>query len=78
MILGRIGFTRLPSPRRWPNDAVVPVLIDGTRNCPPEDAGGAHGYNACLDGELEWLDDSYDPGRFDKKEAVKRLNKLKY
>ncbi|WP_018971097.1 plasmid pRiA4b ORF-3 family protein [Rubritalea marina] len=67
-----IAFTK-----KVENDAMKPVLIDGTRNCPPEDAGGVEGYKACIEGDLEWLDDSYDPGRFDKKEAVKRLNKLK-
>ena len=28
-------------------------VLGGERNCPPEDAGGAHGYQACVDGDLD-------------------------
>ncbi|MFD2160019.1 plasmid pRiA4b ORF-3 family protein [Rubritalea tangerina] len=59
------------------NDSLCPELIGGERNCPPEDAGGAHGYQACVDGDLDWMDDSYDPEHFDAQSAQKRLNKLK-
>ena len=44
-----------------------PLLLEGERAAPPEDCGGVHGYLACLHGDLEWLDDSYDPERFDPK-----------
>ncbi|GAA5494654.1 hypothetical protein Rhal01_00817 [Rubritalea halochordaticola] len=53
------------------------ALIDGERNCPPEDCGGSHGYQNCADGVLEWMDDDYDPSSFDKKAAEKRISKLK-
>ena len=59
------------------SDEPVAKLIGGERNCPPEDAGGAHGYQACLDGDLEWLDDSYDPATLDRKAATTRLKKVK-
>ena len=54
-----------------------PAVIDGARNCPPEDAGGAHGYQACVDGDLDWMDDNYDPTKFDAKLAQKRVAKVK-
>ena len=43
----------------------LPVLLEGERACPPEDCGGAFGYMAALKGDLMWLDDDYDPARFD-------------
>lgn len=52
-------------------------LLSGERNCPPEDAGGAHGYQACVDGDLDWMDDSYDPNKFDEKAAAKRVKAIK-
>jgi hypothetical protein len=55
-----------------------PKCIDGARACPPEDCGGAHGYNEMLKivhdkhhGEyksmMEWLGGKYDPKGFDPK-----------
>lgn len=52
-------------------------LLDGDRNCPPEDCGGAFGYQSCVDGELDWMDDSYNPRRFDKTAAVERIKTIK-
>jgi hypothetical protein len=46
-----------------------PVLLDGARACPPEDCGGPWGYNQALRGELEWIDDDYDPEAFDPKKV---------
>ncbi len=43
----------------------LPILLEGERACPPEDCGGAFGYMAALNGDLMWLDDDYDPYRFD-------------
>ena len=43
----------------------LPILLEGERACPPEDCGGAFGYMAALNGDLMWLDDGYDPARFD-------------
>jgi len=51
--------------------------IDGERNCPPEDCGGAHGYQAAVDGDLDWMNDEYDPNKFDDKGAKKRLVSVK-
>lgn len=48
-------------------------LLGGERNCPPEDAGGAQGYRACIEGDLDWMDDAYDPEAFDVKAAEKRV-----
>ncbi|MGJ8671924.1 plasmid pRiA4b ORF-3 family protein [Rubritalea sp.] len=59
------------------SDETVAKLLGGERNCPPEDAGGAHGYQACMDGDLDWLDDTYDPGEFDRKATTTRLKKVK-
>lgn len=42
-----------------------PVLLEGERACPPEDCGGAFIYMDTLRGELDWLDDRYDPEKFD-------------
>lgn len=58
------------------DDAKAKVL-GGERNCPPEDAGGTHGYQACVDGDLDWMDDNYDPEKFDAKLAQKRVAKVK-
>ncbi|MFU8806955.1 MAG: plasmid pRiA4b ORF-3 family protein, partial [Bradymonadaceae bacterium] len=54
-------------------DVTYPRLIDGARACPPEDVGGAPGYEHMLEELqspaptqelLEWLGD-FDPERFD-------------
>ena len=49
---------------------VISKLLDGERACPPEDCGGTWGYMSALEGEVEWMDDDYDPEFFDLK-AVK-------
>lgn len=59
------------------NDEKVAKLLGGERNCPPEDAGGAHGYQACMDGDLEWMDEDFDPEKLDRKAATARLKKVK-
>lgn len=53
------------------------TLMGGERNCPPEDCGGTHGYQSCIEGTLEWMDDDYDPEAYDKKAIEKRLSKVK-
>jgi len=58
-------------------DETKAKVLDGERNCPPEDAGGAHGYQACVDGDLDWMNDNYDPAKFDAKLAQKRVAKVK-
>lgn len=52
-------------------------LIAGERNCPPEDCGGAHGYNSCVERVIDWMDDDYDPAKFDQKAAAKRVKAVK-
>ena len=55
-----------------------PCCVDGERNCPPEDCGGAPGFEEFLkaiadpnheahEGFLEWCGGSYDPDEFDPK-----------
>jgi hypothetical protein len=46
-----------------------PKMIDGERACPPENCGGVFEYKQCMAGELEWLDGSYDPEKFDPKKV---------
>ncbi len=41
------------------------VLLEGERACPPEDCGGSWGYKDALEGNIEWMDDDYDPEFFD-------------
>jgi len=49
------------------SDADAPALLEGGRACPPEDCGGSFGYKECMEGFAEWLDDDYDPEKFDPK-----------
>lgn len=53
-------------------------FIGGERNCPPEDCGGADGYRAAVDGDLDWMQDGYDPVKFDVKAAGKRVGGVKF
>ena len=43
------------------------ILLDGARACPPEDCGGAYGYKDALEGNIEWMNDDFDPEEFDPK-----------
>lgn len=58
-----------------------PVCMDGKRACPPEDCGGAPGYEELLEAisdpghpeheEItEWLGNTYDPEHFDAAEIL--------
>jgi len=40
-------------------------FLEGERACPPEDCGGAWGYMSAMEGDVEWMDDTYDPDAFD-------------
>ena len=44
---------------------ILAKLIEGERACPPEDCGGTWGYMSALEGEVEWMDDEYNPDDFD-------------
>jgi hypothetical protein len=64
-----------------------PVCIKGKRACPPEDVGGAYGYQAFLEvlrdtGHPEhesasaWIGGKFDPEAFDLQEANDRLKNM--
>jgi hypothetical protein len=67
------------------NTLKLPTLIDGKRNCPPEDCGGIRGYDELLEiisnpkhkehfEMLEWLGGEFDPeflGIEEKNELLK-------
>jgi hypothetical protein len=61
-----------------------PVVIDGARNCPPEDSGGPYFYPELLEilknpkndqyeKMTEWLGGAFDPEHFDPLRINKRL-----
>lgn len=70
-----------------PEQARVPICLDGARACPPEDCGGSVGYADLLavladpDDEdqadmLEWVGGGFDPEAFDRKAVNERLRFL--
>ena len=70
-----------------PEQARVPVCLDGARACPPEDCGGTGGYEELLltladpddedhDDMLEWVGGGFDPEAFDRKAVNERLRFL--
>lgn len=46
-----------------------PLLLEGERACPPEDCGGPELFMDSLRGDLEFLDERYDPARFEPKKV---------
>ena len=61
-----------------------PVCIGGKRNCPPEDCGGAWGYELLLgiladpkhpehEDQVEWIGEEFDSNEFDLKRANSAL-----
>lgn len=46
-------------------EEVLAELLEGERACPPEDCGGAWGYMSALEGEVDWMDDEFEPELFD-------------
>ena len=46
-------------------EEVKAKLLEGERACPPEDCGGTWGYMSALEGDVEWMDDEFDPDVFD-------------
>ncbi len=44
--------------------SVTAYCLEGERACPPEDCGGAWGYMSALGGDIEWMDDGYEPESF--------------
>lgn len=70
-----------------PQQARVPVCLDGARACPPEDCGGPHGYADLLtaladpghdehDRMVEWVGGGFDPDAFDRTAVNERLRSL--
>jgi hypothetical protein len=65
--------------------AKYPACLDGARACPPEDCGSFPGYMGILEALkapkkteeqkelLEWLEEGYDPERFDLEAVNRRL-----
>lgn len=60
------------------------VCLSGKRACPPEDCGGASGYEDLLEvladpahpeyeDRLEWVEDGFDPAAFDLDDVNRRL-----
>jgi len=85
---------------RWSHDVVfedvldadpnrkVPVCIAGERACPPEDVGGAYGYESFLEAlknpdhpehayQLGWIGHDFDPEKFDVEVVNAGLHDLK-
>jgi len=74
--------------RRLPIGLKVGVCLDGANACPPEDCGGAYGYEELLrvladpsddDHEhmLEWAGGPFDPSAFDLALVNARLQKVR-
>jgi len=69
-------------------DKQCPVLLDGERACPPEDAGGVYGYQELLEIRkdpshelyqeriIDWLGEDFDSGYFDVDEVNDTLQDL--
>jgi hypothetical protein len=69
-------------------DKHYPVCLKGKRACPPEDCGGAYGYDELLEilkdrqhpeheEMVDWLDYDFDPEYFDLDEINQRLARIK-
>lgn len=69
-------------------DMQYPICIKGKRACPPEDCGGAGGYDDFIetiqdpnhpehDETLEWVGGSFDPEAFDIAEINRELEKIR-
>ena len=69
-------------------DMQYPICIKGKRTCPPEDCGGAGGYDDFLetiqdpehpehDETLEWAGGSFDPEAFDIDEINRELKQIR-
>ena len=70
-----------------PEQAHIPVCLDGARACPPEDCGGPGGYADLLEvladpadedhtDMMEWVGGGFDPEGFDLKAVRERLRFL--
>jgi hypothetical protein len=66
--------------------AKYPLCLDGARAGPPDDCGGVPGYYHLLEvladskhpeyeDMKEWVDDNFDPDRFDANKATKSMQK---
>jgi len=68
--------------------AMLPVCLEGSRACPPEDVGGIPGYEMFLEAVsdpshpehedmLKWVGGEFDPGRFDLAETNHLLRRTR-
>jgi len=66
------------------SNMILPICLDGERSCPPEDCGGAHGYQNLLEivtdpdhpefSEMnEWLGNEFSAEYFDAAETTDLL-----
>jgi len=78
-----IEKTLTPEPK-----AKYPRCVEGKRACPPEDCGGAYGYEAFLEAihdrhhaeheeMLEWVGGKFNPEAFDKTRVNRELQRLR-
>jgi hypothetical protein len=67
--------------------AKYPRCIDGKRACPPDDCGGAYGYEEFVEAiqdrkhaehkdMLEWVGGKFDPEEFDMKKVNRQLQRF--
>ena len=67
-------------------EASGPRCIDGSRSCPPEDVGGAWGYQEFLEAyidsghpdheeKLDWIGEDFDPEQFDLEQVNLNLKR---
>jgi len=47
------------------NISSAPILLEGERACPIEDSGGPWEYQSCMEGDSEWMENDFDPEKFD-------------
>ncbi len=66
-----------------------PVCLKGKRECPPEDCGGAYGYDEFLEAiqnpehpeheeMLDWIEYDFDPEEFDLDDINSVLTNMKW
>jgi hypothetical protein len=73
--------------RAGESDVDYPVLVEGAGHCPPEDCGGAPGFQAFLEAitnpahpdhedALDWYGDSYDPEDIEREVLDAQLSRI--
>ena len=73
--------------KKAPPPEAEPGCVDGARACPPEDCGGAPGYEGLLTALaapnkpknkelLEWVGEDFDPEQFSREHADRRVKNV--